>query len=628
MTSTARRLIQRASRIVAAVAAGWWAVLAIAGGFDVRIFGMAVRTHQPLRPLLYASIAFTVFVLSGGDLWPLRPQEAATGRERGATWLRVCAGNRAAHATLAVMLALSLCAFGIIYGTLTVGGSDSYGYASQAELWLRGHLEVDQPFEARVPWPDAEWTFAPLGYRPAERGTTPRIVPTYSPGLPILLAMAKALGGQPAIFVVVPLSAGVLVLATFSIGRRAAGSAPGLIAAWLVATSAPVLFQSTQVMTDVPVAAAFAAATFCLLGRGGWSALAAGLLAGAGVVIRPNLFPLAAVLGLHYLFQLRRADRRWRAWQHGLLFSAGVLPSIVFVALLNRHLYGSPFTSGYGSIASFYAWANVGPNLRRYLGWLIAAASPIVLVGFAVLVIPLRRFWPGLRDPGDLAIFALFVGALWLMYLAYEVFDSWSYLRFLLPSWPLLMLGCGAFIAALYRGAPGAGRAAIVAATVGWGIFQLHWAVDHGVVDQWAGERRYAVAGQLVGRATPANAVVFSMQHSGTVRYYGGRMTLRYDSLDPRWLDQAVAWLASHGSRSYLLAEDWEIPAVRSRFPGADTLTALARTPVFVYRNPGMLYLFDLTPGAAPGRPQLFEGVYTGLTVVKPAPAPHLLLAP
>ena len=63
-------------------------------------------------------------------------------------------------------------AAGIMNGLCAAGGSDEYGYVSQAELWLNGDLRIDQRFARQAPWRDADWSFAPLGYRrhPHERG--------------------------------------------------------------------------------------------------------------------------------------------------------------------------------------------------------------------------------------------------------------------------------------------------------------------------------------------------------------------------------------------------------------------------------------------------------------------------
>jgi asparagine N-glycosylation enzyme membrane subunit Stt3 len=160
---------------------------------------------------------------------------------------------------LVTLIALAVTAASITYGPRAVGGADEYGYVSQADLWLDGKLTIDQSFVRQTPWHYAEWHFAPLGYRPhpLDRGL---LVPAYSPGLPILLALAKAIGGQDALFFVVPLSAGLLILGTYRLGVRLGARRAGAIAAWFVATSPVVLFMSTSTMSDVPVAAAWTAA--------------------------------------------------------------------------------------------------------------------------------------------------------------------------------------------------------------------------------------------------------------------------------------------------------------------------------------------------------------------------------
>jgi predicted membrane-bound dolichyl-phosphate-mannose-protein mannosyltransferase len=97
----------------------------------------------------------------------------------------------------------------------------------------------------------ARWTFTPLGYRPEVDGF--RIVPAYAPGLPLLMAAGKWIAGACAVYWIVPLAAGLLVLATFAIGRLVAQPLVGLGAAWLIATSPTMLFMSMAPMSDVPL---------------------------------------------------------------------------------------------------------------------------------------------------------------------------------------------------------------------------------------------------------------------------------------------------------------------------------------------------------------------------------------
>ena len=72
---------------------------------------------------------------------------------------------------LALLIAAAVVAAGVHWNSNTAGGSDSYGYVSQADLWLKGDLTVEQPWVASIPWPDAGRSFAPLGYMP--RGVRP-----------------------------------------------------------------------------------------------------------------------------------------------------------------------------------------------------------------------------------------------------------------------------------------------------------------------------------------------------------------------------------------------------------------------------------------------------------------------
>jgi hypothetical protein len=85
---------------------------------------------------------------------------------------------------LAIALAFLAFAHGVRFGTFTASGSDSYCYVSQADLWLKGTLIIDQPLHDEFSWRWANMTLAPLGYIPGQIGGT--MVPIYSPGLPLI----------------------------------------------------------------------------------------------------------------------------------------------------------------------------------------------------------------------------------------------------------------------------------------------------------------------------------------------------------------------------------------------------------------------------------------------------------
>jgi hypothetical protein len=520
---------------------------------------------------------------------------------------------------MAVALAVFVLVVGLGYSSTAAVGSDSYGYVSQADLWLKGDLHVDQPWIDRVPWPAKAWTFTPLGYRPSE--ISPRqLVPTYSPGLPLLMAAAVTIGGHRTAFWIVPVSGALLVLLTYATGRRLGMPRAGLIGAWFVATSPVLLIMLTLPMTDVPVAAAWAAAFYFLLGPSRASAAAAGLAAATAIVIRPNLAPLAAVLAIRYLLPASRDVIKLAA------FSLCAAAGAVVTAAINARLYGSPFISGYGSLDSMFAWRHLLPNMRAYGGWLLGAQTPIVLAGLLAVLVPLRRFWPGVRDRSALYVAAIFVAALWIEYCAYLEFDFWVYLRFLLPAWPLLMIGLGAM--ALYPARRNGAGAVLATAwiVICLGVYEYRIAGSRGAFYQWRSERASVLAAQRVRDITAANSVVFTMFHSGSVRYYGGRMTLRYDQLDPEWLDRSVAWLAQHGAHPYLLLNDWELPQFVERFRSQQTVSVVELPPLFEYHDSMTIYCFDLLPGSIRPKPVTISDVDVDLRSVLPAPAPTLIL--
>jgi hypothetical protein len=232
----------------------WTLWLVVAGGVDTTLFGMSIRSNDPMRPFALANLALLLFVVAGPGI-----QEA---------WTRLGqAAARIDDRVPALIMAFGVAVLGLSYATTVANGADAYGYVSQADLWLTGNLRIDQPWVAELPWPNAEWTAAPLGYRPAPSAETPAIVPIFSPGLPLLMALAKRLFGHAAVFSIVPLSGALLVLATFGIGRRLGSSRIGLAAAWFLATSPIVLFMLMTPMTDVPAAAAWAVAFYACSGR-------------------------------------------------------------------------------------------------------------------------------------------------------------------------------------------------------------------------------------------------------------------------------------------------------------------------------------------------------------------------
>ena len=190
------------------------------------------------------------------------------------------------------------------------GGADSFGYVSQADLWLAGDLIVEQDWLRGAPWPHVQLSTAPLGYRPAQTG--PAIVPMYAPGLPLLLAPGKPCRTSAASSRLLPdgrPSGGHNV----SDGRRIGSPDVGAAAAWLIATCPVVLFMMASPMSDVPAGGDDGhgdAPVVCIpLEKAVHSSRDYRWL--SLILIRPNLAPSVVLIG----FWLLVLDRQTPAWR-------------------------------------------------------------------------------------------------------------------------------------------------------------------------------------------------------------------------------------------------------------------------------------------------------------------------
>src|SRR5699024_5005542 len=137
--------------------------------------------------------------------------------------------------------------------------------------------------------------------------------------------------------------------------------------------------------------------------------------------------------------------------------------------------------------------------------WLVEAHTPVALVGLAAVLVPLRRLWPAVRDRAVFLVIGAFVVLVWMIYCAWLVFDSWWFTRFLLPSWPFIMLGIGAAAAALWRDGSRWVRTAVMVAVIAVGCSQLAFAVRRGAFDLSAAEGRNVVLARLTRQVTEPN---------------------------------------------------------------------------------------------------------------------------
>jgi len=524
-------------------------------------------------------------------------------------------------------LALAALLAGLRWGVMVAGGADSYGYLSQADLWRRGSLVVHQDVVRPTPWPDAAETWTPLGYRPSPQARG-AIVPIYPPGLPLLMAAAQAVAGFCGAFVVVPLCGALTIWLTFLLGRRLFDSpAIALVGAALVASSPVFLYQLMNAMSDVPVTAFWTLALVLAVRRRPFTS---GLAMTVAIAIRPNLAPLALPLLVWIAASSAAPPGPYRSAGR---FAVGVSPAVVGIAWLNAVLYESPLTTGYGTADGLYSIGYVATNVANYAKWIGDVETPIVALALVYIAVP--RIFPPPRLPAARLLLGGPIAVTLLSYVFYRPFDVWWYLRFLLPMWPAMMLATAAAIDTVVARSLGwrnerPGRSmnasahaivmASIATLIGW--HGVHVAASRGVFDLRRTERRYIDVARFVADHTEPNAVVLSHQHSGSLRYYAGRLTLRFDVLDPVWLDRAFTYLESIGRRPYLVLDGGEVEAFRQRFAGASRAGGLDAPPLAALN--GVVFVYDPLQRAAAGSPLAIAST-RGSRALLACDAPHSL---
>ena len=215
-------------------------------------------------------------------------------------------------------------------------------------------------------------------------------------------------------------------------------------------------------------------------------------------------------------------------------------------------MYGAWSQFGYGDLETIFAVTNIVPNLQRYPRWLIESHTPFLLLSVIAPIVSFeagtgvgRRIARGLR--WLCLVFALGVLA---SYLPYMVFEAWWYTRFLLPALPLAIVLSTSVAMAGARRLPRSLRSPVV--VLGCGALVLCYvdtANRRGAFAVQASEQEYVATGLYVASALPKRAVVLTMQHSGSVRHYSGRPTVRWDGLDPAALDTVLLRSATGGTR-------------------------------------------------------------------------------
>jgi hypothetical protein len=315
-------------------------------------------------------------------------------------------------------------------------------------------------------------------------------------------------------------------------------------------------------MSDVPAAACWITAIVVSWRARTRDAIACGIVTGVAILIRPNLVPLATVPAMLLL-----ATSEARV-QRIVLFGLTVAPAALFIAALNSRWYGSPLTSGYGTLDALYSIDRVGPNIARYGSYFVLTQTPIA---FLWLAAPFVRRIDGREHVKCVLVTGVYPLAVLAMYVAYLRPDAWLYLRFLLPALPAVCAGLAiVFTTFVDRVRPrAAALVAVVAVTASMAVQQWVFVAKDGLFEEARSERRFARAVEFAN-TLPPNAILVSEAYSGTLHFYTGRDVLLWRTIDASRFDRALEYIQERRHPVYFIGDPLEEEAFREYLEGTD----------------------------------------------------------
>jgi hypothetical protein len=352
--------------------------------------------------------------------------------------------------------------------------------------------------------------------------------------------------------------AALMLVLIHRIAHHWIGDTPGAWLAVCLAAWDPLVFTyATQPMSDIPAAAWLLAAIWCLV-RPAPMPVIAGIAAGASFLTRPGGLGAIAAVGLLAAIRVRPSLPAL------VRFGAGLAPGVVLQAALQWLLFGSPWRTGYGQLGDLYSGATLLENAAIY-GRALGETHPALWVPLAVL--GLVALW---RRGMALWILLMLAASL-IPYLLYLEFDHWETLRFVLPAVVLLDITAAAgVVLVLDRVAHPVMRAAALAVIAALASVHARTFLDtEGVPQLMEQERRYVLAAEWIDQQTPSGSLIFAGQHSGSLRHYARRTTLRWDVIAPGDLAPVVREARRRGHAVYAALDGDERSPFRDRFARA-----------------------------------------------------------
>lgn len=379
----------------------------------------------------------------------------------------------------------------------------------------------------------------------------------YPPGYPIILALAILLGGQNAVYYVVPVLGALGILLTYWLGRLLTESrAAALWGALLLSLSPTFWVFSTAPWSEIPslVCLTAGAASYWLSRAAGesrrpqwhWSLLAATLIGYSFFIRYTNLAILVPALLAFELYTARngvfRQVWRWVFWFGLGLFAAGTL-------VYNQVYFGGPLNSIYSTPKlGAYPWPYfslayaLSPSPIN--GYSLVGALTTLWQNYYVLLFLAPVGWQALSIRGTLISAGVTVSTL-ALFSVYAFSPTEINARFILPMLPFLCIAIGTGITRVGAHLPGlAWRWA--ASSILIGILVLSLATT-GTKLRIRNEND-ATARQNIQSLvaeTPMTSVWMSTELNDLILIYGKRSVLNYRQM------LRVAAVGGYNSASY-----------------------------------------------------------------------------
>jgi hypothetical protein len=199
--------------------------------------------------------------------------------------------------------------------------------------------------------------------------------------------------------------------------------------------------------------------------------------------------------------------------------------------------------------------SRLAANVTNFGKWLTYSHTPLFWLCWPAALFVLRhdgRAW-------QLSAVAAAAAA---PYLFYIVFDDWESSRFLLPAIALITILSVRAVSGAIGSLGATGAVGTMGIAFACAIASHQFLDRQGIYRLKTLEAKYALVGEWFKRNTSERVVVLAGLHSGSIRLYGDRATIRWDEIPEHSLSPTLRSLISAGFEPYLALDLPSEPAL------------------------------------------------------------------